>query len=594
MHKQAKILQLIQFQLQLQDPLNLVSENQYLSSQKQIVEATSTFGCSTCQFFIKFVTFLVDNDFQRIFNKNLFNLLCSSFTQFQGSTCKGLVEYFSDVSFDNLFAGALAPDNVCQQLLNSCPKTLYTSKTEGVTKFKNSILADKPASLVNDTFLDDLYTSVNGQTRTTIKILHLTDLHLDLEYTVGAVNECQRVICCRKAYGMAESDSRKAGLFGDYQCNSPKNLIQNMADYINNVIKPDVILWTGDNTPHTEEDGQSYTEKKMYLDWLTDFLKRNFTSIPVYPILGNHDMTTSFVEYFDKPDVIYSYLSNSWNQWLDSNALQEYSQKGYYKQNLKLKNGTIASNVYIIALNTQAAYVYNPVLFRRINDPGKQLDWLNKTLHNLETNNQVAIIIGHIAPMDQDFSYSWGIRLKVLTDRFQHIIRFSAFGHLHDEVTNIARSFDKNKPVGVQYLTGSLTPYKYRLPSFRVFEIDDKLMIPLQVKTHSFDIKGTNPVWKLDHELKQYFQMNDLSPSSFENLAQRISTDETLAKKYQWNKSVKGPGRYIAVCDEACRLKISCEIKHSVFYDILGCQNKPISSSFFGKLDFLYNPWYDK
>ena len=66
-----------------------------------------------------------------------------------------------------------------------------------------------------------------------------------------------------------------------------------MADYINKHIKPDVILWTGDSTPHTEYLAIDLEEKKEYMTWINTFLRTNFSTTPLYPILGNHDYAVS-------------------------------------------------------------------------------------------------------------------------------------------------------------------------------------------------------------------------------------------------------------------------------------------------------------
>jgi hypothetical protein len=58
-----------------------------------------------------------------------------------------------------------------------------------------------------------------------------------------------------------------------------------------------------------------------------------------------------------------------------------YAKQGYYHQILKLKNGTVYSNVHVIAVNTEPCYNMNFYLISQRNDPGGVLDWLNQTLH---------------------------------------------------------------------------------------------------------------------------------------------------------------------------------------------------------------------
>ncbi|CDW73147.1 saposin b domain-containing protein [Stylonychia lemnae] len=558
-----------------------------------LVQATpNDFSCFTCKAFINTVIFFLDNDLQRITNRNVLNLVCSSVTIYNGVACKGLIDYFSEVGFDNLFAGPLSANSICQNYFTSCTKTLSPSPQNSINKFTNSILADKPKALENDTFVDDLYKSVAGKTRQTFKVLHISDLHLDFKYTLGADSTCQRIICCR-ADDMTSDNSRKAGLYGEYQCDSPEKLLRSMADYINSVVKPDLIIWTGDSVPHDEDRGQSFSDKKQYLDWVNNFLQSNFSTTPFYPVLGNHDYTLSNQEDFNSPDPIYDYVGNKWAAWLDTQALIKFKAKGYYKMNLKFKNGTIDTHTYVIALNTQACYIANFKLFTQRKDPGGLLAWLNTTLHQMETNQERAIIIGHVPPNQFDCTYSWSIRYKAITDRFQHIIRFSMFAHNHEELNNLARSVTKNLPVGVHFITGSITPYDSLLPSFRVYEVDDNLIIPLKARTYNIDINAASPVWREDHEMANYFSMTDLSPASYEKLADTIKTNWPLAVKYSQTKSQKAPFKWITYCDAACRLQMYCEIRNSVYYEEQECQGFAIGDQLFTKLDFFYNPWYD-
>lgn len=43
------------------------------------------------------------------------------------------------------------------------------------------------------------------------------------------------------------------------------------------------------------------------------------------------------------------------------------------------------------------------------------------------------MIIGHIAPGDQGCIKRWSVRFNALMERYQHLVRFSVFGHDHRE-----------------------------------------------------------------------------------------------------------------------------------------------------------------
>jgi len=57
-------------------------------------------------------------------------------------------------------------------------------------------------------------------------------------------------------------------------------------------------------------------------------------------------------------------------------------------------------------------------------------------------------------------------------DRYQHIVRFSFYGHVHEERHNLLRAYNSDKPVGVQYWSGAMTTFTFGYPSFRRFVVD--------------------------------------------------------------------------------------------------------------------------
>ena len=61
-----------------------------------------------------------------------------------------------------------------------------------------------------------------------------------------------------------------------------------MGEYINANIKPDIVFWTGDITPHDQwEYNLQYVTN--YQTWLANFMKANLSDYVIYPLEGNHD-----------------------------------------------------------------------------------------------------------------------------------------------------------------------------------------------------------------------------------------------------------------------------------------------------------------
>jgi hypothetical protein len=90
-------------------------------------------------------------------------------------------------------------------------------------------------------------------------------------------------------------------------------------------------------------------------------------------------------------------------------------------------------------------------------------------------------------------------------DRYQHVIRFSLFGHTHNEAFNVVKDIKTDKNIGLNFIGGSLTSYTDKNPGFTVIEVDEELMIPLNFKTYYFNLTKANlgqPKWELYHDFK--------------------------------------------------------------------------------------------
>jgi hypothetical protein len=89
----------------------------------------------------------------------------------------------------------------------------------------------------------------NGKT----KLMHMTDIHLDLNYTTNASIVCNYPICCHAEHGFPEANSSKAPEYGSPKCDAPLKLFDSALKYIrDNVPKVDAAVITGDYSAHNE------------------------------------------------------------------------------------------------------------------------------------------------------------------------------------------------------------------------------------------------------------------------------------------------------------------------------------------------------
>lgn len=77
----------------------------------------------------------------------------------------------------------------------------------------------------NDDYIQNLYKKIeesNNDERPTLRALHLSDVHLDFEYTVGATSNCKEYLCCRADAGYPKkSTDIPAGYWGSSNCDIP-------------------------------------------------------------------------------------------------------------------------------------------------------------------------------------------------------------------------------------------------------------------------------------------------------------------------------------------------------------------------------------
>jgi hypothetical protein len=67
----------------------------------------------------------------------------------------------------------------------------------------------------------------------TLKILHIADIHLDLQYQVGAEGDCSKLQCCQAQDGPASDPDTAAGMFGSYEdCDIPDTLLDDAFTHI--------------------------------------------------------------------------------------------------------------------------------------------------------------------------------------------------------------------------------------------------------------------------------------------------------------------------------------------------------------------------
>ncbi|CCM04993.1 uncharacterized protein FIBRA_07191 [Fibroporia radiculosa] len=326
-----------------------------------------------------------------------------------------------------------------------------------------------------------------------LKVLHLSDLHIDPRYTIGAEANCTSYLCCRPGVYNADNPEQvvlPAPRYGSFYCDAPYPLVVNAFQAVQELAGGDdgfdFTIFTGDLLSHDSHTLLSamytlYTETVLY-----DLIKQLIKTGPVYAVQGNHD-TYNYAQ--NSPYNIENGLVNqyNWNYdhlaalWeLDGQLSPEAAQQArthYASYSVQRQDG-----LRIITLNTDFWYTQN--MFNYINlsssDNSGMLRFLTDELQDAEDAEERVWILGHVQsgwdtadPLENPTNLFYQI-----VDRYSpHVIAGVFFGHTHEDqvmiyYNNNATNISVANAQTVGWIGPSLTPLTAYNSGFRVYEVD--------------------------------------------------------------------------------------------------------------------------
>lgn len=143
-----------------------------------------------------------------------------------------------------------------------------------------------------------------------VKVLHLSDFHLDPRYSAASEANCSSGLCCRtnvhatgKAVGQV---TVPAPLYGSFKCDTPYYLglaaLQAIAPLTGTHGNSSVAwtVYTGDLVSHDTQNqlSREYTE---YAEVSVYDLFKEYIGSPVFPVLGNHDSNPEAIVRLPNP-----------------------------------------------------------------------------------------------------------------------------------------------------------------------------------------------------------------------------------------------------------------------------------------------------
>lgn len=307
---------------------------------------------------------------------------------------------------------------------------------------------------------------------------------------------------------MAESAEEYAGRWGfPGKCDLPMRTLDLFVETIVNEIKPDIILWTGDNAPHNVWTNTTDAIKNITSEFVDLLLNKYKYQGAIHYALGNHEeyITDQFnpFDYTREKDWL-EMIGGIARPFLKDDEYKNFVKYGYYTSKYS------DTNLRIITFNCMLCDVINFFLIKNPTDPGQQFEWMEKVLRQAEQDNEYVFIMGHIPPGDATYLSECSRRYNALVDRFSNIIRGQFYGHSHyDEFRVITEYFNQNNTVGLILTAPSLTTWDFQHSSFRVFNVDyetkalrdyDQYRLNLTEANLTPDVK---PSWKITYNGKQ-------------------------------------------------------------------------------------------
>ncbi|KAI0053471.1 sphingomyelin phosphodiesterase [Auriscalpium vulgare] len=342
-----------------------------------------------------------------------------------------------------------------------------------------------------------------------LKVLHLSDFHIDPRYATGAEANCTSGLCCRANNFNTLSPNTTlsaAPRFGAFKCDTPLSLAAAALEAIPVLAGTEktgfaLTVYTGDLVAHDSEPQLSrdyilYTETLVY-----DLFKRTLGSGPVYAALGNHD---SYNQAQDATHSLGGQLAQqfSWNydhvaalwqyeDWIPESAAN-LARAHYAGYAVERKDG-----LRIITLNTDFANWFNYVNLSHPDTSG-MLRFLTDELQAAEDAGDRAWIVGHVL---SGWDGTNGLENPTdlfyqIVDRFSpHVIANIFFGHTHEDQLSIfyannGTSIAADTALATAWMGPSITPLTNLNSGFRVYEVDSATFDIVDAHTWRSDVSS--------------------------------------------------------------------------------------------------------
>nr|XP_022336528.1 sphingomyelin phosphodiesterase-like [Crassostrea virginica] len=521
--------------------------------------------CEVCKLAVEGLKALVEKQSSEEEIVEFMTFICKKFHIEDDRVCEDITREYKDEFIGVTLRLVLSPSEVCGILLGDNCGTPYDPND-----LWNVTLPSEPKPPVTPWRLPKPGSP-------TLRILHISDIHIDPAYEVGSKVKCGEPLCCRQGDGKAGPGEAGAGLWGTVDtCDVPFSLVESLFQHLSSIQDQfDVVYFTGDLPPHNIWN-QSKEDQTGALGQFTKLSLKYLPKKPIYCSLGNHESApvNSFPPpYINDDDSIawlYEAVASSWKNWLPQDTMSTIKRGGFYTVKL-------ADKLRLISLNMNYCNNGNWWLLINTTDPTGQLQWLVDTLQQSENNQEKVHIIGHIHPGGGSCLKAWSWNYYRIVNRYESTIAGQYFGHSHTdwyEVFYDDVSF--KRPTSVLYIPGSVTTFSNLNPGFRIYENDGMYVnsswTTLDFTNYYLNLTEVNlsnkPLWQKEYSAKDTYGLKALSPEDWSELIYRMKANDTLFQTFHrhYYKLATPPP-----CTGKCKTDLLCDLKSGRSHDPALC-----------------------
>lgn len=504
--------------------------------------------------------------------------VCKASKLFSNATCE---ENYEATNFGAIWTQILALADVkgqdgryiCNSLSSTfCPKPL-TSPLNTTGLFAKP----KPANA-----------TVPKASGKRVKVLHMSDFHLDPRYKVSSEANCSSGLCCRSNNAPTTGQiTSPAPAYGAFKCDTPYDLglaaLAAVGPLTGTGKGKDSLAWTvytGDLVSHdpVSELSRAYVE---YAEVSVYGMMKQYLTGPVFAALGNHD---SNPEAIDAPHNLpgplgqqqswnYDHVASLWQHegWIDAATAKEarthyagYSVKSHY-------------GLRVITFNTDFWYRSNFLNLINVTNPDNSgmFKWMIQELQYAEDHGERVWIVGHVLsgwdgsnplPNPTDFFYQ-------IVARFSpHVIANIFFGHTHEDqfmiyYANNGTTQNAANALSTGWIGPSVTPLTNLNSGFRLYEVDTGDFNIYEAYTFYSNVSAfsalnhTGPTYSLEYSTRDTYAAQagwpataPLNATFWHKVTEAMEKNVTLVSvqnSYQGKLSSKSPNCTSVACQKA-------------------------------------------